>query len=106
MIPPASSGFEAGCQGKASSLRCSALVSMVESTDSGQLDDFTYRGRLNSSLVGSILVQIKVSPGELVVVDPVSQEPAEVAFAEDDDVIETLASYRADEALDVGILPR
>jgi len=34
------------------------------------------------------------------------QHTAQVTLIEDDDVIETLAADRADDALDIGILPR
>ena len=33
------------------------------------------------------------------------QEPLEVTFVQDDDVIDALAAYGADQAFDIGILP-
>ncbi len=86
-------------------LRGSAFVSVVEPTDFGQLDDFAQSKRLNISRVRSILVQGEMSPGQLVVVDVVGQQPAEMDLTEHDDVIQQLTPNRSDETLDVGILP-
>ena len=42
---------------------------------------------------------------KVVVVEVVAKEPPEVALAEDDDVVETLAADGADHSLDERVLP-
>jgi hypothetical protein len=91
---------------EAASLRGAALVSVVQPTNLRQLDDVSHRGKLDSSWVGSVLVQREVSSRELVVVEVVGHEPVDMALTQDDDVIEKLTPDGANEALDVRILPR
>lgn len=44
--------------------------------------------------------------GSVVVIDVRRQDAAQVALVEDDEVIQTLATYRTDDPLDVRVLPR
>src|SRR5438034_7242611 len=53
-----------------------------------------------------ILVEREVSTSPVVVREVASQGAAQVPFAEDEDVIQTLAPDRADEPLREGVLPR
>ena len=41
----------------------------------------------------------------MVVIEVPTENPAQVVLVEDDDMIQTLASYRADQPLDIGTLP-
>ena len=44
--------------------------------------------------------------GPVIILKIARQDAAQVTIVEDDDVIQTFAADRADEALDIGILPR
>jgi hypothetical protein len=61
--------------------------------------------RLNWPAVGRILVERQVSARPVVVREVASQDMTQVVFAEDDDVIQTLAPDGADEALCERVLP-
>ena len=52
-----------------------------------------------------VLLQRQMCSGMLVIRAITCDQPLEAAAAEDDDVIETLASNRSDEPFGVGILP-
>ena len=78
---------------------------MVKATDFANLDDPAEFWLLNWPAVGRILVERQVSAGPVVVREVASQGTAEMLFAKDDDVIETLAPDGADEALHEGVLP-
>ena len=69
-------------------------------------DNSSDAAMLNRAGVGAILVERKMSASALVVVDIRGQDAAQMALVEDHDVIQTLATYRTDHTLDVGVLPR
>ena len=79
---------------------------MVEATDLANLDDPAEFWLLNWPTMGRILVERQVSACAVVVREVASQGTTEVSFAEDDEVILTLAPDGADEALREGVLPR
>ena len=79
---------------------------MVEATDFANRDDLAEFRPLNWPAVGRILVERQVSARPVVVRKVASKGTAEVLFAEDDDVIQTLTPDGADEALREGVLPR
>ena len=78
---------------------------MVEATDFPNRDDSAEFRPLNSPAVARILVEREVSPRPVVVREVASQGTAQVSFAKDEDVIQTLAPDRADKPLREGILP-
>ena len=78
---------------------------MVEATDFASLDDPVEFWLLDWPPMGRTLVERQVSACPVVVREVTSQGTAEVPFAEDDDVIQTLAPDGADEALREGVLP-
>jgi hypothetical protein len=78
---------------------------MVEATDFPNRDDSAKFRPLNSPAVGRIRVEREVSTRPVVVRDVASQGTAQVSFAKDEDVIQTLAPDRADKPLREGILP-
>src|SRR3977135_1050097 len=96
-----------GCAGSvtANSLRCATLVAMVQTADLREGDKGACRRRLYGPRVGTILVQREMRPAVVVIVKVCRQHTAQVTLIEDDDVIETFAADRADDALDIGILP-
>src|SRR6266850_1153277 len=81
------------------------VVSVMQAADLWDRDHAPV-GRLDGTRLWWILVEGKVRPGVVVVVEIAGEHAAQVAFAEDDDVIETFTADAADEALHAGILPR
>ena len=79
---------------------------MMQATDFWDGDDSSDAAMLNRPRVGAILVERKMCAGALVVVDIRRQDAAQMTLVEDHKVIQTLASYRTDHALDVSVLPR
>ena len=72
-----------------------ADVAMVEATDFANRDDLAEFRPLNWAAVGRILVEREVSTGLVVVREVAGEGAAQVPFAEDEDVIQTLAPNRA-----------
>src|SRR2546425_9601910 len=62
--------------------------------------------RLDRPSVGCILVEREVSAGPVIVRKIRGQHASQVPLAEDDDMVQALATHGADEALREGILPR
>src|SRR6267378_1312525 len=81
-------------------------IAMVEATDFANRDDPAECRPLNWPAVGCILIEREVSARPVIVGEVAGQDAAQVSFAEDEDVIQTLAPDRADEPLRIGILPR
>jgi len=81
-------------------------VAMMQATDFGNLDNRAELRWLDWPSVGCIFVERKVSSHPVIVREVASQGAAQVPFAEDEDVIQTLAPDRADEPLREGVLPR
>ena len=79
---------------------------MVEATDLANRDDLGEFRPLNWAAVGRILVEREVSTRPVVVREVASQGAAQVPFAKNEDVVQTLAPDGADEPLREGILPR
>src|SRR5207245_4445517 len=78
---------------------------MVEATDFPNREDPAEFRPLNSPAVGGILFEREVSTGPVVVREVAGQGAAQVSFAKDEDVIQTLAPDGADQPLREGILP-
>ena len=84
-------------------LRGAAYVPVVEATELGNRYDVA-GGRLHDlSRDGRIFVKREVSPGSQVVLDVVGQHATHAGCAQDDDVIEALASNRSDQSLHVRV---
>src|SRR5947199_9941348 len=79
---------------------------MEEATDFANRDDLAEFRPLNWAAVVRILIEREVSTRPVVVREVASQGAAQVPFAKDKDLIQTLAPDRADEPLREGILPR
>ena len=75
-------------------LRRLADVAVMQATDFGNRDDPTECG-LNWPAVWCILVEREVSARPVVVREVAGEGAAQVPFAEDEDVIQTLAPNRA-----------
>ena len=79
---------------------------MMKAADQGRLDDPALIAALHRSGLRGVLVEGKVCSGTVVVDEVVAQQATQMGLVEDDDVIEALAAQGADEAFDIGILPR
>jgi hypothetical protein len=75
---------------------------MVQTSDFGSHDDAA--SRLDGACHRSILAEREVSPRPLVVRDVGPKDPTKMPLIEHDDVVQTLAADRADDAFDVGVL--
>jgi hypothetical protein len=78
---------------------------MVQATDFGDLHDPSPLGELDWSGIRRILVEREVRATLMIVLDIAGQNAAEVSFAQDKNVIQTLAADRTDQALGERILP-
>ena len=65
----------------------------------GNRDDRAKGRRLDRPFVGCILVEREVGASPVIVLKVRGQETSEMSLAEHDDMVEALASERADEAL-------
>jgi hypothetical protein len=83
-----------------------ALVAMMKPTDLRERDNPTLVGRLYEARFRAILFEREVGPGLMIILEVGQQEPPEVLFVQDDDVIEAFASNRADDPFGIGVLPR
>src|SRR5271163_4286679 len=82
------------------------FVAMVQATDLWERDNFAGSGRMYRAALGTILAERKVRFRLVVILNVRRQYAAQVTLIEDDDVIETLTADRANDAFDVGVLPR
>src|SRR6266436_2866987 len=87
-------------------LRRPADVAMMQATDFWNWEYHARARRLAWSSLGCVLVEREMSAGPVIVGEVAGQGAAQVSFAQDDDMIETLAADRADEPLREGLLPR
>ena len=78
---------------------------MMQAADFGNRDDRAELRPLDWPAVGRVLVEREVSARPVIVREVARQGTAQVPFAEDEDVIQTLASDRSDEPLGERILP-
>ena len=77
----------------------------MEASDFGDRDDRAESGRFDWPAVGGVLVEREMGAGLVIVAEVAGQDSAQVAFTEDQNVIQTLAPNRPDESLREGILP-
>src|SRR5439155_9486033 len=87
-------------------LRRLADVAVMKATDFGNFHDPARLGKLDGPDVRRILVERQMRASRGIVGEVAGQDAAQVAFAENQNVIQTLAPDRADEPLREGILPR
>jgi len=70
---------------------------MVQATNFGNLHDLTPRWPLDWPHIRRILLERQVSSCPVVVHEVASQDAAQMAFVQDEDMIQTLTPDRADE---------
>src|SRR5438128_5564117 len=81
-------------------------MSMMQATDFGNRHDRAHRRPLDRAHVWRILLEREVSSCAVIVREGAGQDAAQVAFAQHEDLVQTLAPDRADEPLREGVLPR
>ena len=79
---------------------------MVQAADLWEGDNVAGRGWLYRTRLGAILAEREMCSALVVVFKVCRQHAAQVTLIGDDDVIETFAPDRADDAFDIGVLPR
>ena len=72
---------------------------MVESADVGQGNDAAVLGWLDGAAIGCILLEREMRPRAVVVAEVTAQTTTEMSVAQDDHVIEKVASDGADHSL-------
>jgi len=77
----------------------------MQATDFGKFHDPARLGKLDGPDVRRVLVEREMCASPVVVGEVTGQDAAQVAFAENQNVIQTLAADRADEPLGERILP-
>jgi len=83
-----------------------AIVAVMEAADFRRRHDTAGRGRLDNPRRRAVLRECEMCAGEHVVRDIAREHPAQAGLVHHDHVIEALASHGADDALNVGVLPR
>jgi hypothetical protein len=78
---------------------------MMQATDFANRHDRTRLGELDQPAARRILVEREMSASPVIVREVANQDAAQVPFAEDEHVIQTLPPDRADEPLREWILP-
>ena len=77
---------------------------MMQATDFRKRDDSAALRRLDETRVWRILVERKMGPGVVVVVHVRRKDASQMAFVEDNEVVQTLPPNRADDPLDIRAL--
>jgi hypothetical protein len=79
---------------------------MVQTADRGEGSNGAGRGWLYGSGFRTILAEREMCPALVVILKICQQHTVQVTLIEDDNVVKTFAADRADDALDIGVLPR
>ena len=82
-----------------------ALIAMVQAANLGNGDDLASSRALCRAFHWAIFGKREVCPGSMVVVDVGRENTPQVPLVEDDCIVQTVSADRADDALDVCILP-
>lgn len=82
-----------------------SFVMMTQATNSGNLDDDAFLGRLDFSGFWRIVVECEMTAGIVIGKEHI-QNTTQRRYVDHDDVIETFAPYGADQPLNIGRLPR
>ena len=78
---------------------------MMQAADLRNGDHLSDPGWHDRARVRTILVERKMRPGSMIVIDIRGQDAAQMALVEDQDVIQTFAANRTDYALYISVLP-
>ena len=78
---------------------------MVKSSDSGQHYNISVLDGLHSPKIRCIFVQRQVSSGDVVIVEVIAKDSAQVPLVENYHVIEALSANRSDNTFHIRVLP-
>ena len=78
---------------------------MMQSAHFRERDDATLRRRLDTSWRRRVLLQGEMCPRPMIIGEIRGQQTSQMALAEDDDVVQTLAPDGSDQSLRTRILP-
>jgi hypothetical protein len=78
---------------------------MMQTSDLREGNDLASSWRVYWARLGAILIEREMCSALVMKLKITRQDVAQVTLVKDDDVIETLTADRADEALDIWILP-
>src|SRR6266540_993292 len=81
------------------------FVAMMQAAHLWEHDNLACGGWLYAARLRTILVEREMRSGPVMILKIPRQHTAQVTLVEDDDVIQTFAADRANEALDIWILP-
>ena len=84
---------------------CGAAVFVMESADPGNGIDFASVARRYRPRIGRVAIQRQVRAAVVIIAQVILNDPFQVLFGQHDYVVQTLATDRADESLDIGIFP-
>jgi hypothetical protein len=79
---------------------------MVQTADLREGNNVARGGKLYATRPWAVLVEREMRSGVMMISEIARQHAAQVSLIEDDDVIQAFTANRADQTLDVGILPR
>src|ERR1019366_1703890 len=88
------------------SLSGATFVAMMQTTDLRERNNLACRGRLYASRLRTILGEREMRPRPMIILNVRRQDAAQMTLIENYDVIETLAPDRANDPLDISVLPR
>ena len=77
---------------------------MMQTAHLREGDNLACRGRLDGARLQTILVEGQMGSGTVMILKIARQDVPQVTLVEDDDVIQTFATDRANDALDEGVL--
>jgi hypothetical protein len=81
------------------------FIAMMQAGDLREGDDLASGWRLSWARFGTILVEREMRPRPMIILNIGRQGAAQVTLIENDNVIETLVPNRANDPLDISILP-
>jgi hypothetical protein len=81
------------------------FVAMVKTADLRNRNHLAAVWQLNGTSIRAVFVERQMCPRAVIVIDVRRQDAAQMALVDHEYVIQALATNRADDALDVGILP-
>ena len=78
---------------------------MVEPTNSRWRDDPPLFTPFDGPVFRRVLLQGKMRPRSMIIIDVASEDMLQLAFSQDDHVIQAFPTYGTDNPLGIGILP-
>ena len=78
---------------------------MMQSADLREGDNLASGGRVCGTGVRTVLVEREMRSGPMIVLNVGRQDASQMTLVDDDDVIKAFAADRANDALDLGVLP-